>query len=195
MIGTPSMLELGVNDEAIGAGMADDIRFQRKCYYASARYSASFWGKYVWLYQGKGSLRLTKAALFLEGRSRELEIPLHAIKSIGLGRFSTLSKPFGLSYLIVRYTQDGEPEVLHLVPYESALNPTWTTSKLVDSWHETLGRVETLANRVEPRPFDPGAGPSRRKVAGGLGIVVASALFGMVAGFGLLRWLMTNIAR
>jgi hypothetical protein len=134
--------------------MSDDIRYQQKCYYASPKYCASFWGKFIFIYQGKGSLRATLKSLCLEGCPQAIEIPFQAVKSIGLGRFSVWSKPFGLSYLIVRYMQDGEPRAINLIPCTSARDPTWETSKLVASWYETLGRVEELTNRMEPPQFD-----------------------------------------
>ena len=33
--------------------MADDVRYQRKCFYASPEYAESFLGKFVYIYQGK----------------------------------------------------------------------------------------------------------------------------------------------
>src|SRR5262245_49226453 len=84
-----------------GGPMADDVRYQRKCFYASPEYSASFWGKFIYIYQGRGSLRLTANSLCLEDCPQSIEIPFHAVKSIRLDHFSSWAKPFGLSRLTV----------------------------------------------------------------------------------------------
>ena len=144
---------------ADGGSMSDELRYQPSCYYASTAYSESFWGKFIYIYQGKGSLRLTTNSLCLEGCPRAVAIPFQAIKSIRLGRFSSWAKPFGLSRLTVRYTQEGEPRAIHLVPHVSAFDPTTVTSELVASWHETLGRVEELTDRVQSPQFEPEPSP------------------------------------
>jgi len=153
--------------------MTDDIRYQPKCFFASREYSSSFWGRFIYLYQGKGSLRLTRHSLCLEDCPQGVEIPFKDIKSIGLSRFSTWSKPLGLSRLVVNYFHDDEPRTLHLVPFESIWDPTPKTSRLVSSWHETLGNVEELTNRVEPPQFDPSASES---TTAGLYVIQAALL-------------------
>jgi hypothetical protein len=169
--------------------MADDIRYQRRCFFVSPEYAASFWGRYIYIYEGKGSLRLTTNSLRLEAYPGALEIPFHAIKSIGLERFSSWAKPFGLSRLTVSYLKDGEPETIYLVPYESVMDPTWETSKLVASWLETLGGVEELSNRVEPPQLNPVDAPSigLRLVIGAFLVLIIPLTFMISIG-----WLMTH---
>ena len=106
-----------------------------------------------------------------------------------MGRFSSWSKPFGLSRLTVSYTQDGEPRAIHLVPYESVLDPTWVTSKLVASWHETLSQVEELSGRVAPPHFETEA-----PRLSGKGIAAAAFLVLVVplAVVVLVGWLVTR---
>ncbi len=135
--------------------MSDELRFQRKCYYASADYAESFWGKYIYIYQGKGSLRLTRNSLCLEGSPQAIDIPFEAVNSITLDRFSSWAKPLGLSRLTVNYVREGQPRTIHLVPYESVFDSTEVTSDLVASWHETLRKVETLADRVQLSDLEP----------------------------------------
>lgn len=169
--------------------MADDIRYQRKCYYASPEYSASFWGKFIYLYQGHGGLRLTTDSLCLEACTQAVEIPFHAIKSIGIGRFSTWAKPFGLSYLTVSYSRDGEPRMIHLVPCRSVLDLTWVTSDLVASWHETLGNVEELTNRVQPAQFEPDTPRSVR-----IGVIVLAIVPALLVLIGsVIFWLRSRL--
>ena len=140
--------------------MPDDLRFQPKCYYASSDYSKSFWGKYIYIYQGKGSLHLKTDSLCLENCSQPVEIPFHAIESICLSRFSSWAKPLGLSRLTVTYVQEGESKTIHLVPYESAFDPTTVTSEITASWHQTLGHVQALTDRVQSSEVQPDVSPS-----------------------------------
>ncbi len=130
--------------------MSSDVRYQRKCYYAKPEYASSFWGKFGYIYQGKGSLRLTADSLCLDGCGDDFQAPFHTIKSVGLGQFSTWAKPLGLSRLIVTYLRDGEAQTIYLVPYESIFDSTPATSKLVESWYDSLTRVEALSGRIEP---------------------------------------------
>ena len=139
-----------------GGLMSDELRFQRKCFYASSDYAESFWGKFIYIYQGKGSLRLMRNSLCLEDCPQTIEIPFETIKSVNMDRFSSWAKPLGLSRLTVTYMRDGgAPRTIHLVPYESVFDATSVTSSLVASWHETLGHVETRANRVQLPKFEP----------------------------------------
>jgi hypothetical protein len=138
-----------------GGFMSDELRFQRKCFFASSDYAESFCGKYIYIYQGKGSLRLKSNSLCLEGCPQALDIPFGAVNSVTMDRFSSWAKPLGLSRLTVNYLRDGKPTTIHLVPYESVFDSTEVTSNLVASWHETLRQVETLANRVQLSQLEP----------------------------------------
>ncbi|MDX1962622.1 MAG: hypothetical protein SFX18_05680 [Pirellulales bacterium] len=129
--------------------MSQDIRYQPKCYFASDDYAESFWGKYIYIYQGKGSLRLTDRSLCLEGCPEELEIPFQDIKWISSTNFSLWTKPFGLSRLTICYRSASESKIVHLIPHNSPFDPTWVTSELVQSWLQTLSQVEQLSDRVE----------------------------------------------
>ena len=164
--------------------MSQEIRSQRKCLYASAEYAASFWGKYCYIYQGKGSLRLTNEGLSLRSPSQELAIPFESIKSIGLDRFSSWTKPLGLENLTIRFERNGGLETIHLVPFESALDPTWMTSELVESWFQTLGEVEQLTGRIEPPTFEPVKPPNAGKAG-----ILATGLIACSLGIVALAWL------
>ncbi len=167
--------------------MDHEIRDQPRCYYLTPEYARSFWGRYCWIYQGKGRLRLTSDGLRLECAPLRLEILLHAIKSVELGRFSSWAKPFGLNYLIVRYAQDGEAETIHLIPYESAFAPTWKTSELVVSWLDTLRGIDELAGRVASPDIDPApSAPSGFRVA------FVAALLVLPVTTALLTWILLH---
>ena len=129
--------------------MLEEVRYQAKCYHASPEYCRSFWGKYIWIYQGKGSLTLTTEGLSFHSASLNFDIPLEAIRGFSLGEFSRASKPFGLFSLILRYEIGGKEFTTHLVPHLSWLAPTWETNKVVLSWFDTLRSQKTLADRVD----------------------------------------------
>ena len=152
--------------------MLTEIRSQRKCYYASESYSRSFFGKYIYLYQGKSSLRLTTDEIVLESESYARRIPFDSIKGIGLGRFSSWAKPTGLEYLVVRYQKNDDIETIRLIPHESGFDSTLATSQLVESWFETLSDVEELSGRIETPRFDPVSTLSAR----GSGQVIAALM-------------------
>ena len=138
-----------------GGTMSSDVRYQRKCYFATPEYSSTLWGKFGYIYQGKGSLRLTTDSLCLDGCSHAFEAPFHTIKSVGLSRFSTWAKPLGLSRLSVTYVQDGEAHTIFLIPFESVFDSTIVTSKLVESWFDSLRKLDVLSNRIEPPQVAP----------------------------------------
>ena len=154
--------------------MFDELRFQRKCFYASRGYAESFWGKYIYIYQGKGSLHLKSNSLSLEGCPQAIEIPFEAVSSVTMDRFSSWAKPLGLSRLTVNYIRDGEPRTIHLVPFESVFDSTEVTSNLVTSWHETLRQVESLADRVHLSELEPVT--QRSPLLNGLAVAGALAL-------------------
>lgn len=159
--------------------MSQVIRSQRKCYFASGEYAESFWGRNIYLYQGQGGLRLTTDGLKLSTQVGEVEIPFKHIKGVSLTQFSSWSKPFGLSRLTIHHFVDDELRTIHLVPYESAMDPTWTTSKLVEDWFQTLSEVEELTGRIESPTFFPVQPPSSARF-GPIALCAASLAIGLV---------------
>ena len=66
--------------------MSDELRVQRKCYYASSEYFNSFWGKYIYIYEGNGSLRDPKRESPTSGARFVLDHLAATVSSAG-GRF------------------------------------------------------------------------------------------------------------
>lgn len=129
--------------------MSDNVRYQRNCYFASKSYADSFWGKYIYIYEGNGSLRLTSNSLALEGCRAAFEVPFKSITSINLSQFSSCAKPFGLSRLTVGFQHFNEHRIVHLIPYESAFDSTWATNDVVASWFKSLSEIPALQTLVE----------------------------------------------
>ncbi|QEH35435.1 hypothetical protein OJF2_39870 [Aquisphaera giovannonii] len=139
--------------------MIEVIRSQPTCYLATADYASSFWGRYIWIYQARGSLTLTPGSLRFEGDRAALDIPLRDVTAIGTSRFASAAKPFGLLRLDVRYLDGEDERAIHLVPCESTLDATWQTSEVVASWFGTLAGLDALAGKkklpVAPVPTRP----------------------------------------
>ena len=140
--------------------MQNEVLHQSRCFHSSPEYCRTFWGRLVWIYEGKGSLTLTTTHLSFQGESLNFDVPLEAIRGIGLSEFSRASKPFGLFSLVVRYEVGGKEFVTHLVPHLSSLAPTWQTNQIVLQWFDTLRAQPVLAERVDspliafPKPME-----------------------------------------
>ncbi len=136
--------------------MLVELRQESSCYYSSPQYQASFWGQFVYIYEGRGILHVNSQGLRLVQKFQTLNIPFKDIKSVGLRPFSRWSKPAGLTYLVIKYaTEWDEASEIHLIPFTSPLSPTWTTSLIAKSWYETLRDQEELQGRIEPPQLDP----------------------------------------
>ncbi|MES1240927.1 MAG: hypothetical protein ABUT39_04850 [Acidobacteriota bacterium] len=120
------------------------------CYHLTPEYAETWWGRYIWIYQGKGRLRLTRESLRFDGRKLRFDIPLSAIAGIEAGQFSRVAKAFGLAFIRLRYQQDGNENTVLLVPAKSPFAPTWKTNRVIVKWLETLGRIEEISSRVKP---------------------------------------------
>jgi len=142
----------------------DEIILQDTCYYLTQEYAKSFWGKYVWLYQRKGRLSLTRNSLIFSKKSFSIDIPFDAISSIETQTFSRISKPFGLASIAINYKDSEKESVIQLVPAKSGFKPTWETNKLIASWVERIEQVPALSGKVK-RPLQIPLPPSRLQMA------------------------------
>lgn len=158
--------------------MGEIIRSQPSCYYATPEHLSSVWGRYAYIYSGKGMLILTDETLALRGKALELDIPLKSIKGIGVETYSSWAKPMGLARLAVHYHRDDWTDTIYLIPAESPLAPTWETSKLVEDWYGTLSTVDALAGRMEPLPENLPSRPTAARFALLMAIVGLPALLG-----------------
>jgi len=122
------------------------------CYYLSPEYARSFWGRYIWIYQGKGHLRLTRDSLRLEGKKLSLDIPMDTIAAIETSDFSVVAKPMGLALIGVRYLQEGKEKTIFLVPAISGMTPMWKTNERSAAWIEAMGQIVAISPRIK-RPL------------------------------------------
>jgi hypothetical protein len=109
-------------------------------------------GKYIWIYQGKGHLRLTRESLSLKGSKISLDVPVNAITSIETGAFDWLAKPIRLAYIGLHYSQHGKDNTVLLVPAKSPLSPVWKTNERIATWIEAMDQIGELSSRIK-RPL------------------------------------------
>lgn len=129
--------------------MSEFIKIQPKCYFITPEHAASFWGRYIYLYSGHGKLQLSDKFLDFESKAFSLHIPLQSITKISVKMFSPWAKPFGLTYIVLQFSEFGYERTISLVPAESAFAPSWKTSKLVEEWIAVLSQMDGLSSHLE----------------------------------------------
>lgn len=65
--------------------MNDQVLIEDACYYLTPEYADTWWGRYIWLYQGKGRLHLTRESIRLDGEKLLFDVPFDAIIKIDTG--------------------------------------------------------------------------------------------------------------
>lgn len=134
------------------------------CYYLTPEYAETFWGKYIWLYQGKGELSLSLSSLNFIGKTYSASIPLGNIKSIETKTFSRFAKPFGLAIIVVRYIDDGAENTIQFIPMKSPFKPTWETNKIIKKWIEKFEQIAEISEHIK-RPLQIPTPPSKIHLA------------------------------
>jgi serine/threonine protein kinase len=104
------------------------------CYVTTPEYLKTFRGRYFYIYQGNGQLRLDERSLsFLSGWQR-VTIPLASVRSLTLGRYALTAKPVPLDYLEVTFLEGPDSRTLLFTPTPTGLLPVWETNQVVAEW-------------------------------------------------------------
>jgi hypothetical protein len=127
----------------------DTVLIEDACYHLTPEYAETFWGKYIWIYQGKGRLSLTQRSIRFDGKKLKFDVPFAAIIQIETGEFSRIAKGFRLASIRLHYLQDGKETTIFLVPAKSPFAQTWQTNKVIAAWMEAMGQIEEIADRVK----------------------------------------------
>jgi hypothetical protein len=77
---------------------------------------STFIGQFVYIYTGKGELRLDAENLTFVSNWQSTVIPLRDIRELGIGHYSRLAKPVRLDYLAVTFEQAGQRRTLLFTP-------------------------------------------------------------------------------
>lgn len=104
------------------------------CYVTTPEYLKTFFGRYFYIYQGNGQLRLDDRSLgFISGWQR-VTIPLASVRALTLGEYSLAAKPVPLHYLEVTFLENSGSRTLLFTPTRSGILPVWDTNKVVAEW-------------------------------------------------------------
>lgn len=107
------------------------------CYVSTPEHLRSFRGRFLYIYKGKGELRLDNESLSFRSTWPAIVIPLSSIRKIGQGDFPYSAKPLPLEYIAVTYAEHGIERTVLLAPFAGALLPT-TANENVEQWLSAL---------------------------------------------------------
>ena len=108
------------------------------CYVSTPEYLRTFRGKYLYIYQGKGELRLDRETLSFRTGWQVVTIPLAAIRTLAQGEYPAAAKPVPLHYIGVTFDDHGATRTLLFTPARSALRPVWDANAVVADWLAVL---------------------------------------------------------
>ncbi|MBE7502511.1 MAG: serine/threonine protein kinase [Verrucomicrobiales bacterium] len=120
------------------------------CYVSTPEYLRTLRGRFVYIYQGNGQLRLDDRNLSFNSGWHSVTIPLTSIGSLARGEHSLAAKPIPLHYLEVAFEDHGTTRTLLFTPTRSGLLPAWETNQDVAEW---LNAIQTAAERATGRPL------------------------------------------
>ena len=86
------------------------------CYISTPEHVSTFIGQIVYIYTGKGELRLDAEHLTFVSNWQSTVIPLRDIRELGVGHYSRLAKPVRLDYLAVTFEQASQRRTLLFTP-------------------------------------------------------------------------------
>jgi predicted Ser/Thr protein kinase len=129
------------------------------CYVSTPEHLRTFRGRYFYIYQGNGQLRLDERSLSYICGWQRVTIPLGSIRALTLGRYALAAKPAPLDYLEVTFLEGPASRTLLFTPTLSGQSPVWETNRVVAEWatavHEAVqaatGRTIELNRCVAAR--------------------------------------------
>jgi serine/threonine protein kinase len=86
------------------------------CYISTPEHLSTFSGQIVYIYTGKGEMRLDAENLTFVSNWQSTVIPLQDIRELGIGHYSRLAKPLRLDYLAVTFEQASQRRTLLFTP-------------------------------------------------------------------------------
>ncbi|HOX56362.1 MAG TPA: serine/threonine-protein kinase [Candidatus Paceibacterota bacterium] len=158
------------------------------CYISTPEHLGTFTGQFLYIYTGKGELRLDGEYLTFDKGWQSTVIPLRDIRELGIGHYSRLAKPLRLDFLAVRFEQAGQPRTLLFTPcIRSGISLPWETNPLVADCLQAVREAVIARTGQAPRgpaPAElPGSYPPDalwRAIKIGLPIAVAAGAVAVV---------------
>jgi serine/threonine protein kinase len=137
------------------------------CYISTPEHLRTFTGQVLYIYTGKGELRLDAENLTFASNWQSTVIPLQDIRELGIGQYSRLAKPLRLDYLAVTFEQSGQRRTLCFTPcIRGGISLPWEVNPLVADCLRTVREAVISRTGKAPggpstpalpgfRPFDP----------------------------------------
>jgi serine/threonine protein kinase/Flp pilus assembly protein TadD len=108
------------------------------CYISTPEYLRSFRGRFLWIYQGKGELRLDSQSLSFHSDWPAVVIPLSAIRKIAQGDYPYSAKPAPIHFIEVTFTERGVERTLLFTPVLREVAFPQEANKVVAEWLSAL---------------------------------------------------------
>jgi serine/threonine protein kinase len=104
------------------------------CSVTTPEHLRTFRGRFLYIYQGKGELRLDQDTLRFRSGWQGVTIPLASIRTLARGEYPASAKPVPLHYLAVTFIEHGVSRTLLFTPAERAITSPWAANGLVTEW-------------------------------------------------------------
>jgi serine/threonine protein kinase len=108
------------------------------CYVSSPKHVRSFWGRFIYIYEGKGTIQLTAQELIFSSPEETIRIPLRSIRNLRMGHYPRTAKPIRLDYISITYEEAGNLQTRLFTPGWSGFVPVWKTNPLVAEWFDAI---------------------------------------------------------
>lgn len=109
-------------------------------YVSTPSHLATLYGRFVYIYTGKGQLVLDDRHLtFSRLDEAPTVIPLSSILDLSIGQYPATAKPIGLNFISVTYQESGTAtRQLLFTPNEGTMTTAWDTNRLVTDWFKAI---------------------------------------------------------
>ena len=127
------------------------------CYVSSPKHVRSFWGRFIYIYEGKGTIQLTAQELIFSSPEESIRIPLSSIRDLHMGHYPRTAKPIRLDYISITYDEAGSLQTRLFTPGWSGFVPVWKTNPLVAEWFNAI-QIAILKARAGMEAATPPSG-------------------------------------
>ncbi len=107
-------------------------------YVSTPQYLRSLRGRLLFIYQGKGELRLDNETLSYRSSWPTATIPLTSIRTLALGDYPLSAKPMPIHYIAVTFMEGETSRTLLFTPVRSWVMSPWEANKVVAEWLSAL---------------------------------------------------------
>lgn len=112
------------------------------CYLSTPEHLRTFRGRFLYIYQGKGELRLDDESLSFRSGWAAVEIPVSSIRKIAQGAYPYSAKPAPIHFIEVTFTEHGVERTLLFTPVLQEVMFPQEANKVVAEWLSAL--LETI---------------------------------------------------